>query len=209
VSVRNSTKFWLQRGGSKQLKYFQLKDDEDDVAEENISSIHLVQTEFEQRRKLRELRSEISIAHDLFQKINEEYLIPKYNNDKKRIEENRNKDIDNIIMSGLLCEIKAFTTSSSSLLFEEKSPRADVLENLGKIANEFLKCPTYPEIHPRVLIFAINKVMGTKVKRTKEKYQKCILQYSNSDGRLGILNVSGFVERIPKNCKKLSQNETE
>ncbi len=175
-----------------------LKNDDDVVAEGNSNSIQLVQTEFEQRRKLRELRSEISISHDLLQKINEEYLIPKYSNDKKRIEENRNKDIDNIVLSGLLFEINAFTTSSTSLLFEEKSPRADVLKNLGKIANEFKKCPTFPEIHPRVLTHTINKIMGFRDYRTKEKYKRCICQYSNSDRRFGILDVSSFVGRIPK-----------
>lgn len=177
------------------MNSYREKDVEDDVVYEN-NCIQVVPTIFEERQKLKQLRTTLTLAYDIYQRLIKEYFIPKYNNDKEKICENLEKEIDVIVLNFL--HQKNTVTSSTSLLFEEKPPRRDVLVKLGKIAHEFMLQSTYPEIRPTALSNIINKAMGSRDKRTKEKYKRCILQYTNHFMQLNILDVSCFVNLIPE-----------
>jgi len=108
---------------------------------------------------------------------------------------NKQKELDYVFSLGIE---KAKEKLECSILFEEKKPRRDVLENLGKIACAFSADPKYPKIKSMAITKTINKVMGLKDKRTREKYLKCVKQYLGRVKEFGIVDVSDFVNRIPK-----------
>jgi len=155
--------------------------DVDDVAKRN------------QQLLQQKTKTSIDVSHPIYQKINR-YLSKKYPNTNLEFKDRR-KETDYIFSLGVE---RAEKELECSILFEEKKPRRDVLENLGKMAHEFLIHHQYPEIQPMVVTKVINKVMGSRCDRTKEKYKKCITQYTKNSGELGNLDISLFVERIPK-----------
>jgi len=79
---------------------------------------------------------------------------------------------------------------------------------MGKIAREFLKLNTYPKVNPITLPVILNKALGNIDPRSMKKYRKTLLYYCNidediidkcSNSRLGELDVSSFVRRVPRN----------
>lgn len=138
------------------------------------------------------IKLSIDVSYPIYQKI-DSYLFKKYPNTDLDFKDNL-KENDYIFSLGIE---KAEKELECSILFEEKKPRRDVLENLGKMAHEFLIYHQYPVIHPMVVTKVINKVMGSRDNRTKEKYKKCITQYTKYSGEFGNLDISLFVERIP------------
>ena len=137
-------------------------------------------------------KTSVEVSYPIYQKI--ENYISKKHPDSKFLGEQKAKEIDHIFSLGI---DQAEKELECTILFEEKNPRKDVLVNLGKIANEFLKTSTYPKIRAVTLRPTINKIMGFRDKRTKEKYQKCIQQYIEEPKEFGLTDVSGFIERIP------------
>lgn len=137
-------------------------------------------------------KTTVEVSYPIYQKINS-YVSKKYPN-SIYLGEQKAKEIDHIFYLGIE---QAEKELECPILFEEKKPRRDVLERLGKIAHEFMSHPQYPEIPPMVVTKVINSVIGSKDNRTKEKYKKCITQYTKNSGELGYLNISFFVERIP------------
>jgi len=138
-------------------------------------------------------KTSVEVSYPIYQKINS-YISKKYPN-SKYLGDEKAKEIDHIFSLGV---DKAEKELECSILFEENKPRSDVLENLGKMAHEFLIHHQYPTIQPMVVTKVINKVIGFRCDRTKEKYKKCITQYTKNSGELGNLDISLFVERIPK-----------
>ena len=144
-----------------------------------------------QSRQLLE-KTSVQVSYPIYQKINN-YISKKYPN-SKFLGEEKTKEIDHIFSLGI---DQAEKELECVILFEEKNPRKDRMINLGKIAIEFLKSPIYPDIRAVTLQQTINKVIGFRDKRTKQKYLKCIQQYIGKPRELGLTNVSAFVERIP------------
>jgi len=145
-----------------------------------------------QSRQLLE-KTSVKVSYPIYQKINN-YISKKYPY-SKFLGEEKVKEIDHIFSLGI---DQAEKELENLILFEEKKPRKDRMINLGKIANEFLKSPIYPDIRAVTLQQTINKVIGFRDKRTKEKYLKCIQQYiGKTANELGLVNVTDFVERIP------------
>jgi len=138
-------------------------------------------------------KTSIDVSHPIYQKINS-YLSKKYPNTNLDFKD-RLKETDYIFSLGIE---RAEKELECPILFEEKKPRKDVLSNLGKIASEFLKSPTYPDIRAVTLQQTINKVLSLRDDRTIKKYEKCIHQYIEKPREFGLANVSGFVERIPR-----------
>ena len=137
-------------------------------------------------------KTSVNVSYPIYQKINS-YISKKYPN-SKYLGEQKAKEIDHIFSLGIE---QAEKELECSILFEEKKPRKDVLQNLGKLAQEFLLLPDYPNIKAMAVTKTINKVIGFRDKRTKKKYEKCVHQYIGKPGDFAITNVSGFVERIP------------
>lgn len=146
-----------------------------------------------QKQQLLEKKTSIEVSYLLYQKI-DDYLFKKYP-DTNLYYKDKLKETDYIFSLGIE---KAEKELECTILFEEKKPRRDVLVNLGKMAYEFSIHPQYPIIQPMVVTKTINKVMGSRVDRTKEKYKKCITQYTKHSGEIGSIDISLFVERIPK-----------
>ena len=84
-------------------------------------------------------------------------------------------------------------TTTSSLLYDGRVPRADVSIKLRKIA-ELLQIQSefYPNFKPRVLEKLIRAIIGNAVNRTVKKYLKCITDLSEKDRIHGLYNVRGF-----------------
>lgn len=122
------------------------------------------------------------------------YLLTKYHDDEESITKNRLNEFEDVLSLGIE---RAKKELEYPILFEEKNPRKDVMVNLGKIANELLKSPEYPKIRAVTLQPIINKIMGFRDKRTKEKYLKCIQQYIEEPKEFGLTDVSGFIDRLP------------
>lgn len=137
-------------------------------------------------------KTTVEVSHPIYQRINS-YISKKYPT-SKYLGDTIAKEIDYIFSLGVE---KAEKELECLLLFEEKKPRMDVLENLGKIANELQSNPDYPKIKSMTITKTINKILGSKVNRTKTKYHNCIHQYITKPGELGIVDVSNFVNRIP------------
>jgi len=132
------------------------------------------------------------VSYPVYQKI-ENYIFKKHPNIDLNFKDLL-KENDHIFSLGIN---QAEKELECTILFEEKNPRKDRMINLGKIADEFLKSPIYPDIRAVTLQQTINKVIGFRDNRTKEKYLKCIQQYIGKPRELGLTNVSAFVERIP------------
>ncbi len=156
-----------------------------------------------QKQQLLEKKTSIEVSYLLYQKI-DDYLFKKYP-DTNLYYKDKLKETDYIFSLGIE---KAEKELECPILFEEKKPRRDVLENLGKMAHEFLTHPQYPIIQPMIVTKTINKVMGSRDDRTKEKYKKCITQYTKYSGEIGNLDISLFVERIPKQYRDNSSLTT-
>jgi len=124
---------------------------------------------------------------------------------KKKSTKNENYELDRVFYFGL----KEWAKEETGYEIIHKGKIADkrILKKLGKIAMEFLEIDTYPLVDATVLHIILNKALGNMDLRTMSDYRKTILYYCNvdediidrcSDSRLGELNVSGFVKRVPR-----------
>ncbi len=145
-----------------------------------------------QKQQLSKKKTSVDVSYLLYRKI-DSYLFKKYFDTNLSYEE-KLKEIDYIFSLGLE---KAERDLGCPILFEEKKPRKDVLINLGKMAYEFLIHPQYPIIQSMVVTKTINRIMDSRDNRTKEKYKKCIIQYTKNSGEVGSVDISFFVERVP------------
>ena len=88
------------------------------------------------------------------------------------------------------------TTTSSSLLYDGRPPRKDVLIRLEEIAN-LLKSQSafYPSFSHNHLLGLLSKVALKQVdERTLKKYMNCITSYSVKNIQNGTFNVSKFCQ---------------
>jgi len=151
-------------------------------------------------KQIQKLKTDIPVNHDIYQSFNE-YLKIKYANNPEKIEKNKELEIDLIFKNGLY-QAQELLDIGTTLLFKDRSPREDVLKKLGNIAYEFTMLSGYPNIAPRTLQKLINKILRKNDFRTIRDYKKCIISYSNKMNRFGILDVSMFVDLIPKQYVK-------
>ena len=129
----------------------------------------------------------------------------KYNNNEDEINKNEDYEFDRVIFLGL----KALSQEETGYEIIHRGKIADkrILKKLGRIANELLKIHTYPLIDSTILHVILNKALGNMDLRSVRYYRKTILDYCNfdediidgcKDSRLGELNVSRFVKRVPR-----------
>ncbi len=134
-----------------------------------------------------------------------EILKIKYNNNEQEINRNHDYELDHVISLGLKQWAKEET--GYEIIHNGKSADKRVLKQLGKIAYELFMIYTYPKVDAAALPVILNKSLGNVDNRTKGKYRKTILYYCNiddkiiencTDSRLGTLDVSGFVRKVPR-----------
>lgn len=154
-----------------------------------------------------ELRTHTNLALNIYKQFNN-YLKMKYTGNEEDITQNTDKEFDTIVNLGLIQAKESLSSNNSSLLHKERKPRKDVWEKLGRIAKVLLDCNTYPKVPGDTILQILNKVLPHGDPRVIRDYRKTVLSYCNiqedvierctSDNRLGELDVSFFVELIPK-----------
>jgi len=84
-------------------------------------------------------------------------------------------------------------TTTSSLLFNGKEPRADVLARLQDLARLFkLQSKDYPSFKRKQVYGLIKVVLGNVDERTMNKYFDCVTSYSTPDEIKGFYDVTQF-----------------
>jgi len=84
-------------------------------------------------------------------------------------------------------------TTTSSLLFNGKEPRADVLARLQDLARLFkLQSKDYPSFKRKQVYGLIKVVLGNVDERTQKKYFDCVTSYSIPDKIKGFYDVTQF-----------------
>jgi hypothetical protein len=172
----------------------------------------LSERDLDEDMPVRELMTEIKIPQELYKEFSFN-LDVKYNNNSELKEKNQQLEINSLFRIGLN-EIKRSmqTTSSTSLLYNGKPPRIDVLYNLAKIAflfNNQKNC--YPNFKPLQIIGLIKVGLGLEHPdpRTVEKYLKCIRANSVRDNLNGVINVETFFSQIPLDVYNKAKQELE
>ena len=85
------------------------------------------------------------------------------------------------------------TTTSSSILFDGKPPRIDVLERLRNLASLFKgQSEWYPNFKEKQVFGLIKVILGNADQRTKKKYFDCVTSNSKPDKIHGVYNVTQF-----------------
>ncbi len=113
---------------------------------------------------------------------------------------------ENIFMMGLRQAQKFHDLKQScDLLWKDKPPRADMVKKMGNILWELESISSYPVVPPLKIRAAINKVLSSRDKRTKNRYLDWIIQYSDHKPQFNSVNLTQLVNRFPKN--KIQQGE--
>lgn len=137
----------------------------------------------------------------------ENFLKEKYPQDFSlfSIEQKLDK-FENIFMMGLRQAQKFHNLKQScDLLWDDKPPRADMIKKLGNILWELESIPSYPTVPPLKIRAAINKVLSSRDKRTKNRYLEWIIQYSNHKRQFNSVDLTELVNRFPK--EKIKQGD--
>jgi len=155
-------------------------------------------------KQLTELRTYKTLRLDLSKEFSENLRI-KYNNEEEEMNKNEDYEFDRVVAFGLPKWKKEVT--GYEIIHNGKKPDKRVLKKLGRIALELNKINTYPKVDALALSVVLNKALGNMERRSRSKYRKTVLYYCNleedvidrcSDSRLGELDVSGFVRRVPR-----------
>jgi len=89
------------------------------------------------------------------------------------------------------------TTTSSSILFDGKPPRIDVLERLRELARLFKgQSEWYPNFKEKQVFGLIKVILGLADQRTKKKYFECVRKYSTPDKIKGQYDVTQFCKEL-------------
>jgi len=89
-------------------------------------------------------------------------------------------------------EAKIKATTTSSLLFNGKEPRADVLARLQDLARLFKISQFYPSFKQKQVYGLIKVVLGNVDERTMKKYFDCVTNNSKPDKINGFYDVTQF-----------------
>ncbi len=84
------------------------------------------------------------------------------------------------------------------LLFNDKPPRADMVQKLGHILFELQQIPSFPIVPPLRVSAAIKKVLSSRDKRTRDKYLKWIIELSNSNPQFNTFDLTHIVRQFPE-----------
>ena len=126
----------------------------------------------------------------------EEFLKLKYPEEIFSDKEKRDK-FENIFLMGLrLAKDFLKQKKSCDLLWNGKTPRSDMVKNLGNILWELQKIPSFPILPPLRITAAIKKTLSSRDKRTQKIYLNWIIQYSNHKRDYNSIDLSYLVNAI-------------
>jgi len=83
-------------------------------------------------------------------------------------------------------------TTTSSLLFNEKEPRADVLSRLQDFGRLLGQSQFYPNFKQKQIQRWLKVILGNVDERTQKKYFDCVTSYSIKDMEKGEYDVTQF-----------------
>lgn len=87
---------------------------------------------------------------------------------------------------------------SCDLLYNDKPPRADMVQKLGNILWELKDIQSYPIVPPLRVSAAIKKVLSSRDKRTVDKYLKWMQSLSNYNQTFNTMDLSHLNNIFPK-----------
>jgi len=148
-----------------------------------------------EKRNNKELQTQCMINHLLFNEF-KEFLNKKFKHDDEMISKNLQKELDYIFFLGLQQYKISHTTSSTSLLYNGKKPRRDVLTNLKKLSEFLYDYEKFPHFRKHDLFSIINDAFGQIDSRTKTKYLNCIIANSLKNNSNGTFNVQTFTKQL-------------
>lgn len=159
-------------------------------------------------KQISELRTWKNVRLDHYKEFCDTLRL-KYNNNDEERHKNHDFELDCVIALGLKEWAKDET--GYEIIHNGKPADKRVLKKLGRIAHELFMINTYPKVDAVALPVILNKALGNMDPRPKKDYRKTILYYCNideeiidrcSDSRLGELDVSRFVKRVPRQYMK-------
>jgi hypothetical protein len=155
-----------------------------------------------------EKRNRVAIKLILFKEFSEILKI-KYNGNEDEMNKQEEHELERIFHLGLQEWQKEET--GYEIIHEGKPADKRVLKKLGMIVKEILNLHAYPMVDGTAIPQIIKKALGNIDSRTMKDYRKTVLYYCNvdediidrsRDSRLGELNVSGLVKRVPRSYVK-------
>ena len=137
--------------------------------------------------------------HKLFKEF-EEYLQKRYPEEyDSYTEEQKLEKFTIIFMLGLRQAQKYRKIHQLEyLLYNDKPPRADMVQKLGHILFELQKIPSFPIVPPLRVTAAIKKVLSSRDSRTQKKYLKWIIELSNSNPEFNTFDLTNIVRQFPE-----------
>lgn len=148
-----------------------------------------------EKRNNEELQTQCMIKHLLFNEF-KEFLNQKFNHDDEIISKNLQKELDYVFFLGLQQYKKSNTTSSTSLLYNGKKLRRDVLRNLKKLSEFLYDYEKFPHFRKNDLISIVNDAFGQIDSRTKIKYLDFIITNSLKNNNNGTFDVKTFTQQF-------------
>ena len=130
----------------------------------------------------------------------EEFLKTKYPQEYSTFTSEEKLDkFETVFVMGLN-QAKKFLKQNNScdLLFQDKPPRADMIQKLGNVLWELENIESFPIVPPLKIRTAINKVLSSRDKRTRERYLQWILQYSHHQREFNKVDLTQLVNHFPK-----------
>ena len=102
----------------------------------------------------------------------------------------------NMLPKWVYSEAKIPSTTTSSLEFDGRPPRGDVLQKLRKIAEIYKNYQEYPNLRLKQIKNWATVVLVKVDSRTLEKYVNCITHYSKKHKFKGEYDVSDFCNTV-------------
>jgi len=102
----------------------------------------------------------------------------------------------NIFPKWAYSEAKSETTTTSSILFDGRPARIDVLEKLQEIARVYKRSSDCHKLKQKQVTNWANAVLKHPDSRTLERYVKCITSYSTPDKIKGEYDVTQFCSMV-------------
>lgn len=143
------------------------------------------------------------ISNSVYSKFNI-YLDLLSNNDPKIKEGIRQSEIDKVFLTGITHCMQDLhtTTSTSSILYDGKPARRDIIEKLARIIHELENFTDYPCFKEQQIIQTIQNHVG-KDSRTQKKFFECVKDYSTKNYQNGTYNIKHLVSLIPPRLMQL------
>jgi len=162
----------------------------------------------DKKSKFEELETQYVFSYGVNIKFRE-YVDVKYGRNRHLDTQEVKEELDQLILVGLNYSLKNYKTASTttSILFNRKKPRKDVLLKLTKISSILSDNPNYPHLKPLQIRQVVASVLGRVDSRTELQYTKCVRDYSIPNRVSGTFNVTTFCNLLQQQQLLLDDDE--